>query len=76
MAAAQVQKVWLVRQLTIASLFLTLFNVRRTHLAGRGLSEEYTYFLQPRELLTFYKTWEIISYEESYSLSNLKPYIL
>lgn len=44
------------------------YNVIVSYLGGQDLSAEYTYFLEPDELPNFYKNWEIVSYEESYSL--------
>lgn len=44
------------------------YDVIVNYLTTQDLSPEYTWLLEPQELLNFYKSWEIISYEESYSL--------
>jgi tellurite methyltransferase len=44
------------------------YHVIVNYLTKQGLSPEYIWLLKPQELLSFYKTWGIVSYEESYSL--------
>lgn len=41
------------------------YNVITNYLDGQDLSNEYTWLLEANELPTYYKDWEIVSYEES-----------